>query len=137
MAIMNSAEIIKELRFKAIRSSGPGGQHVNKTASKIELTFDLENTKALSRQEKDLLKTKLASKLTKTQLLILTCEETRSQHRNKDLAITRFLRLLKANLRVPKKRRPTKPSKSTVRKNTERNTRHALKKALRKKPRLD
>ena len=68
---MNSENILKELNFKATRSSGAGGQHVNKTSSKIELSFDLENTLSLSDSEKELLKTKLSSKLTKENVLIL------------------------------------------------------------------
>jgi len=134
---MHSSEIIKELKFKAIRSSGAGGQHVNKTSSKIELTFDLENSRALSNREKETLKEKLASKLTKEHQLIIFCEETRSQHKNKELAIKRFLRLLKKSLIKPKKRKPTKPSRSSIIKNVEKNKRNSLKKALRKKPRLD
>ena len=104
---MDVENIIKELNFKAIRSSGAGGQHVNKTSSKIELTFDLENSNSLSDDEKTLLKTKLSSKLTNENVLILFCEETRSQHRNKDLAIKRFLGLIKTNLIRPKKRKKT------------------------------
>ena len=131
---MNTNTLIKELQFKAIRSSGAGGQNVNKTSSKIELTFDLENSLALSTNEKELLKEKLASKLTKKNQLILFCEETRSQHKNKELAIKRFLRLLKTNLIKPKKRRPTKPSRASILKNTNKNKRNSLKKILRKKP---
>lgn len=134
---MNTENIIKELQFKAIRSSGAGGQHVNKTSSKIELTFDLENSLALSDEEKQRLKTKLSSKLTKENVLILFCEETRSQHKNKELAIKRFLGLLKTNLIQPKKRRPTKPSRSVLKKNAESKLRNSVKKALRKRPRID
>ena len=134
---MNSETIIKELNFKAIRSSGAGGQHVNKTSSKVELTFDLENSTALSENEKELLKMKLSSKLTNENLLILFCDETRSQHRNKELVIKRFLDVLKSSLIRPKKRRPTKPSKSSILKNTEKNKRNSLKKILRKKPTFD
>lgn len=134
---MHPSEIIKELKFKAIRSSGAGGQHVNKTSSKIELTFDLENSLTLSNREKETLKEKLASKLTKEHQIIIFCEETRSQHKNKELAIKRFLRLLKKSLIKPKKRKPTKPSRSSIIKNVEKNKRNSLKKALRKKPRLD
>ncbi|WP_405609543.1 alternative ribosome rescue aminoacyl-tRNA hydrolase ArfB [Polaribacter sp. Asnod1-A03] len=134
---MNISEIIKELNFKAIRSSGAGGQHVNKTSSKIELTFDLENSFSLSDEEKQLLKLKLASKLTKNNLLILFCDESRSQHRNKELSIKRFLELLKNNLVKQKKRRSTKPSRSSILKNIEKNKQISLKKKLRKKPGLD
>ena len=136
MAI-NHQTILCELQFKATRSSGAGGQHVNKTSSKIELSFDLENSNSINENDKEFLKTKLSSKLTKENILILFCEETRSQHRNKDIAIKRFLNLLKTNLIRPKKRRTTKPSKGTIKKRVETKKRTSVKKALRKKPKLD
>ncbi len=134
---MDSEKIVKELNFKAIRSSGAGGQHVNKVSSKIELTFDLENSESLSENEKELLKSKLQTKLTKESFLILFCDETRSQHRNKEIVIKRFLELVKKSLIPPKKRRPTKPSRSVRKKNAESKIRNSVKKALRKKPRLE
>lgn len=136
MAI-NHQTILSELHFKATRSSGAGGQHVNKTSSKIELSFDLENSNSLNENDKEFLKTKLSSKLTKENILILFCEETRSQHRNKDLAIKRFFNLLKTNLIRPKKRRTTKPSKGTIKRRVETKKRTSVKKALRKKPKID
>ncbi len=134
---MNKEQIIKELNFKAIRSSGAGGQHVNKVSSKIELTFDLEHSEALNDDEKMLLKTKLSSKLTTENILILTVEETRSQHKNKELAIKKFVSLIEINLKKPKKRTPTKPSKSVIRKRLETKEKTSVKKALRKKPKLE
>lgn len=134
---MQTEILIRELNFKATRSSGAGGQHVNKTSSKIELSFDLENSLAVSENEKELLKTKLLSKLTKENVLILFCEETRSQHRNKELAIKRFLALIKTNLIRPKIRRKTKPSKGAIKRRVETKKRTSVKKALRKKPKLD
>ena len=134
---MNTENILKELNFKATRSSGPGGQHVNKTSSKIELTFYLENSFSLSEKEKELLKIKLVSKLTKENVLILFCEETRSQHRNKEISIKRFLELLKTNLIRPKKRQKTKPSKGALKRRVETKKRTSIKKALRKKPKFD
>ena len=134
---MNPLDIIKELNFKAIKSSGAGGQHVNKTSSKIELTFDLESSNALSDGEKMLLKTKLSSKLTKENVLILFCDESRSQHRNKNIAIKRFLELLKTNLIRPKRRKATKPSKGSIKIKAENKKRVSVKKALRKKPKFD
>lgn len=134
---MNAENILKELNFKAIRSSGAGGQHVNKTSSKIELTFDLENSNSLSEDEKTLLKAKLSSKLTNENVLILFCEETRSQHRNKDLAIKRFLGLIEANLIRPKRRKKTKPSKGAIKKRLETKQRTSVKKALRKRPKIE
>ncbi len=134
---MNTADIVKELNFKAIRSSGAGGQHVNKTSSQIELTFDLEKSNALSNAEKTLLKTKLSSKLTKENLLILSCQETRSQHRNKNIAIKRFLEVLKTSLIRPKRRKATRPSKASIKRKVENKKRISVKKVLRKKPKLD
>ena len=134
---MEKENIVKELKFKAIRSSGAGGQHVNKVSSKIELTFDLENSEVLNDDEKTLLKSKLYSKLTSENILILTVEETRSQHKNKELAIKKFVTLIVTNLKKPKKRTPTKPSKSVIKKRTETKLKKSVKKALRRKPDLD
>ncbi|WP_445757321.1 alternative ribosome rescue aminoacyl-tRNA hydrolase ArfB [Polaribacter sp.] len=134
---MEKENIVKELKFKAIRSSGAGGQHVNKVSSKIELTFDLGNSEALNDDEKTLLKSKLSSKLTSENILILTVEETRSQHKNKELAIKKFVTLIVTNLKKPKKRTPTKPSKSVIKKRTETKLKKSVKKALRRKPDLD
>ncbi|MGB1284457.1 MAG: alternative ribosome rescue aminoacyl-tRNA hydrolase ArfB [Polaribacter sp.] len=134
---MDSIEILKELKFKAIRSSGAGGQHVNKVSSKIELTFDLENSTSLSDEETALLSKKLASKLTKENILVLFCDESRSQHRNKEIIIKRFLELLSKNLVVQKKRKATKPNKASIKKRIENKQRISVKKALRKKPNFD
>ncbi|WP_237276550.1 alternative ribosome rescue aminoacyl-tRNA hydrolase ArfB [Tenacibaculum ovolyticum] len=134
---MNAHELIKELKFKAIRSSGAGGQHVNKVSSKIELTFDLENSKELSENQKEILLKKLTNRLTKDNILILFSDETRSQHKNKELAIKRFLEIITQGLKRQKIRRVTKPSKSSVRKKAENKKRQASKKLLRKKPSLE
>lgn len=130
---MNSSKIIKELNFKAIRSSGAGGQHVNKVSSKIELSFDLENSTSLSDSEKERLKTKLSSKLTKENVLILFCDESRSQHRNKEIVIKRFIELIQLNLIRPKKRKKTKPSKASIKKRLDSKKKHSEKKNNRKK----
>ena len=79
---MNTEKLISELSFKAIRSSGPGGQHVNKTASKVEVSFNLEISEALSETEKERLRNKLSSKISSEGIIMLQCGETRSQHRN-------------------------------------------------------
>lgn len=131
---MNSNNLINELVFKAIRSSGPGGQHVNKVSSKIELSFDIVNSNSLSEEEKERLLTKLQSKLTKNGVLLLSCDESRSQHKNKEIAIERLLFLLKKTLQKEKPRKPTKPTKSSIEKRLEKKKKDAFKKALRKKP---
>lgn len=134
---MDKDTILKELNFKAIRSSGAGGQHVNKVSSKVELSFDIEKSLGLSTNEKDRLKIQLQSRLTKDHILVLQCDEARSQHKNKKLVAERFLFMLKKTLSVPKKRKPTKPSKSAVEKRIKSKKKLSDKKTTRKKPDLD
>ncbi len=134
---MNREGIIQELKFKAVRSSGAGGQHVNKVSSKVELTFDLENSMALTDLEKNRLLKKLSSKLSKENVLLMQCEETRSQHKNKELVIKKFLETLETNLVVPKRRRKTKPTRSAIEKRLKGKKRAALKKLNRGKPKMD
>ena len=134
---MDKESIIKELQFKAVRSSGAGGQHVNKVSSKIEVLFDIPNAKSLTEVEKEKLILKLKARLTKDNLLLLQCDVHRSQHRNKELAIQRFLVLIANALKVPKKRKPTKPSKSAIEKRLKSKKKAAEKKVNRSKPSWD
>ena len=113
---MEIEKIISELNYKAVRSSGAGGQNVNKVSSKVVMSFDLKNSKALSDEEKLLLETNLASRLTTDLVLILTCDEDRSQLKNKEIVTKRFLALVKNGLLVPKERKATKIPKSVIRK---------------------
>lgn len=135
--MLNLQNLIKELNFKATRSSGAGGQHVNKVSSKIELTFNILNSKLLSEEQKKLLIKNLATRITKEQVLRLFADESRSQHQNKELAIKRFLELIEQGLTVPKVRKATKPSKASVRKKREHKQSLSSKKNLRKKPDLE
>lgn len=135
--MINREALISELSFKAIRSSGSGGQHVNKVSSKIELSFRLLESSALTDLQKERLLTKLSNRLTKDQILILQCDETRSQHKNKELAIKRFLDLIKSALAVPKKRIPTKISKSAIKKRLKSKRQLSDKKVNRRKPNVD
>lgn len=130
---MNTEMLLKELKFKAVRSSGAGGQHVNKVSSKIELTFDLQNSESFSEEEKELLIQKLKSKLTKENILMLQCDESRSQHKNKEIAIDRFLKIITNGLKIQKPRKATKPSKSSIQKRLDKKKKQAFKKALRNK----
>jgi ribosome-associated protein len=134
---LNREGIIQELKFKAVRSSGAGGQHVNKVSSKIELAFDLENSNALTELEKNRLLKKLSSKLSKENILLIQCEETRSQHKNKELVIQKLFDTLETNLVVPKRRRKTKPTRSAIEKRLKSKKRAAQKKVNRGKPRLE
>ncbi|MFN3752488.1 alternative ribosome rescue aminoacyl-tRNA hydrolase ArfB [Flavobacterium sp.] len=113
---MKTDVILTELQFKAVRSSGAGGQNVNKVSSKVVLSFDLKNSKALEEEEKELLSTKLATRLTSEQILILNCDEDRSQLKNKTIVTKRFLELINKSLIVPQKRKATKIPRSVIEK---------------------
>ena len=129
--------LLNELNFKAVRSSGSGGQHVNKVSSKIKLTFDLMNSLVFSERQKDILLLKLQNRLTKEGLLILQCDESRSQHKNKEIIIKRFLSVIYAALIIPKIRVRTKTPKSVIRKRLKNKRNLSEKKLNRKKPDLD
>lgn len=113
---MDLERLVSELEFKAVRSSGAGGQNVNKVSSKVVLSFDLNNSKALSADEKMVLEAKLASRLTTNAILILNCDVDRSQLKNKSIVTKRFLTLIEQGLVIPKLRKPTKIPKSVIRK---------------------
>jgi ribosome-associated protein len=113
---MEPDKIKSELTFKAVRSSGAGGQNVNKVSSKVVLTFNLTTSKAVNDEEKELLSHKLATKLSTENLLILNCDEDRSQLKNKEIVIKRFLELIKTALLVPKKRKATRIPRSVIEK---------------------
>jgi ribosome-associated protein len=134
---METEQLIKELQFKAIRSSGPGGQHVNKTSSKIELQFNIKDSEAFSETERDRLMERLAKRINSDGAIILQCGETRSQHRNKAIVLQRLLDLLSQHLKVKKKRKKTKPSKSAIEKRLKVKKQQALKKSNRKPPKID
>ena len=135
--MFNEDVLLNELTFKAIRSSGSGGQHVNKVSSKVELVFDVSNSLAFSENQKERLLLKLQNRLTKDHVLLLQCDESRSQHKNKELVIKRFLELIKYGLIIPKKRIPTKIPKSVIRKRLKSKRQLSDKKANRKKPNID
>ena len=108
---MKTEVILSELNFKAIRSSGAGGQHVNKVSSKIVLIFDVATSQGLNENEKLWLQYKLKTKISQENLLILTCDEDRSQFKNKKIIIKRFFEMLEKALVLPKVRKATKISK--------------------------
>ena len=134
---MNEQRLIQEIRFKAIRSGGPGGQHANKVSSKVVGFLDIRGSKALTDAEKLRITDRLHNRLTSEGELSLSCDSSRSQHRNKALVVERMIVLLKGALRRPKKRIPTKISKRTKIKRAESKMQHAQKKALRRKPNID
>lgn len=135
--MLNTDGLLQELTFKAIRSSGAGGQHVNKVSSKIELSFNLSTSEALTEIQKQRIQNKLKSRLTNDGVLILQCDESRSQHKNKELVIKRFFELIKASLVVSKKRIQTKVPKSVIKKRIKSKRNISEKKANRKKPDIE
>ncbi len=110
---------IDEFIFQATRSSGPGGQNVNKVSSKVELRFNYLNSAFLDQQEKILIGEKLKSKINKDNEIVLAEQTDRSQLKNKEKVIEKFYLLLEKALTPVKKRYKTKPTKSSVEKRLE------------------
>lgn len=131
---MNTEQIIQEIVYRAIRSSGAGGQHVNKVSSKIELRFNLENSNALNESEKERLQNKLQSRLTQNGEIVLQCGESRSQHRNREMVTDRLFTLLQEGLKKKKIRKKTKLPKAAKLKRLKEKKKHSEKKAARKNP---
>lgn len=125
--------LLNECFFSFSKSSGAGGQHVNKVNTKVELRFNIENSTFLSNSQKEQLKRSLRGKLNQDGDLILTCQETRSQIKNREIISYRFITLLTEGLRVRKKRRPTKPTKASRLKRLQQKKQHSDKKKLRRK----
>ena len=134
---MEIQKLISELNYKSVRSSGAGGQNVNKVSSKVVLSFDLKISQALTEEEKTLLETNLSSRLTADSILILNCDEDRSQLRNKDIVTKRFLELVKKGLSVQKARKETRVPKSAIRKRIKNKKNTSQLKQSRRNPDVD
>jgi len=126
--------LISELTFKAIRSSGSGGQHVNKVATKIVLYFDLVNSNYLDEEQKLRLHSILKNRINKEGILILSSGQSRSQLKNKTTAINRFLDIIQQGLKEEKERKKTKLPQAVKRKRLEDKRKASEKKANRRKP---
>lgn len=133
---MDKDKIISELSFKAVRSSGAGGQNVNKVSSKVVLTFDVNASQCLSDEEKELISNKIKTKLTLENILILNCDEDRSQLKNKEIVIKRFLEIITKALIIPKPRKATKIPRSVIEKRLKDKSTNAEVKQNRKRPEL-
>ncbi|TXI70155.1 MAG: aminoacyl-tRNA hydrolase [Flavobacterium sp.] len=131
---MDKSIIASEFSFKAVRSSGAGGQNVNKVSSKVVLFFDLINSKGITEEEKILLQAKIATKLNQEGILILTSEEDRSQLKNKEKVIKKCFKLLESALIVPKERKETKIPRSVKEKRLNAKKVMSVLKQNRKKP---
>lgn len=131
---LTSAILLPELEFSASRSSGPGGQNVNKVNSRITLRFNIPGSTILTDDEKAVLLTKLASRLTDADDLMVHAQDKRSQLQNKEAALQKLDEILAKALQKKKVRKATKPSKTAVQKRITGKKRQSEKKQWRQKP---
>lgn len=102
-----------ELTYRATRSGGPGGQHVNTTSSRVELAWDVDASPSVNDEQRALIKSKLANRINGEGVLLLSSSEQRSQHQNKESVTERFAKLVAQSLVVPKARKKTRPSRAS------------------------
>jgi ribosome-associated protein len=119
---------LREIEVKASRSSGPGGQHANVTASRIEASFDVAASSALSDEQKRRIVARLGPRVT------AVAQDSRSQTRNRELALERLQRRLQAALHVQRPRHATKPSQAATRRRLDAKRRQAQRKRDRRHP---
>jgi ribosome-associated protein len=120
-----------EIELRATRSSGPGGQHANVTASRIEARLDVPRSRSLTEEQKSAICARLGPRVT------AVSQDSRSQARNREIAVERLAERLAAALRPRKRRRPTRPSGAARRRRAEAKRRQSERKRLRRKPRLE
>lgn len=125
--------LVKECVFAASRSSGPGGQNVNKVNTQISLRFDVKNSELLDEEEKRIILDKLASRISGEGTLIVNAQSHRSQLQNKEEAISKFNQLIEKAFSFKKIRKASRPSKAAVKKRLEDKRRQAEKKKQRQK----
>jgi ribosome-associated protein len=130
-----SASLLEpELEFITSRSSGPGGQNVNKLNTKVTLRFNVHNSAILTDDEKTIIAAKLASRITTDGVLLVVAQDKRSQLQNKESAVVKLDALLSKAFAVKKKRKATKPSRASVQERIDAKKKTSEKKKLRQKP---
>jgi ribosome-associated protein len=119
---------LAEIELRASRSSGPGGQHANVTASRVEAVFDVETSAVLSEAQRNRLLDRAGSTVT------AVAQDARGQSRNRELALQRLAQKIAAALAVPRSRRPTRPTKASRRRRLEQKRRLGERKRGRRRP---
>ncbi|MBC7261075.1 MAG: aminoacyl-tRNA hydrolase [Chloroflexi bacterium] len=127
---------LSELEFRFSRSSGPGGQRVNRRETRVELLFDVQHSPSLNDTQRARLLTHLASHIDQEGVLRIVATTHRSQLRNREEALERFVQLLRRGLRAPRRRLPTKPSPQSIQQRLEQKRRRAEIKAQRRRIQL-
>ncbi|HEY8639476.1 MAG TPA: alternative ribosome rescue aminoacyl-tRNA hydrolase ArfB [Solirubrobacterales bacterium] len=129
LSVVGGPEIpLAEIELKASRSSGPGGQHANVTASRVEAVFDVEASSALTDTQRERLLERLGSRVS------AVAQDARGQARNRELALQRLAAKLSEGLREPKQRRPTRPSRAAKARRLEQKRRAGERKRTRRRP---
>jgi ribosome-associated protein len=128
---------VEELEFRASRASGPGGQGVNTTDSRVELRFDLAGSPSLDPAAKARALRRLAARVDRSGTLRVVAQAQRSQLANRRAATERFAELLAAALREPRSRRPTRPTAAARAERLAGKRRRAATKSLRRRPRVE
>lgn len=126
-------DLIRECQFSASRSTGPGGQNVNKVNTQVSLRFDVQRSELLEEEEKMMIYQKLASHISKEGILILNAQTHRSQLQNKEEVVIKFKRLIEKAFAPRKIRKATKPSKAAIQKRLDEKKKQSQKKRLRQK----
>jgi ribosome-associated protein len=126
--------LLPEISFIASRSSGPGGQNVNKVNTKMTLIFDVGNSQVLNDDQRKIITEKLVSRISKEGVLTLNAQSKRSQLQNKEVALNKFDKLLAQAFTIKKTRKPSKPKKSAILKRLDNKKQQSEKKKMRQKP---
>ncbi|QSS96104.1 alternative ribosome rescue aminoacyl-tRNA hydrolase ArfB [Psychroflexus sp. ALD_RP9] len=134
--MFNKKQLLSEIEIQTALSGGPGGQHVNKTETKVIISWDFLNSQAVNQDQKKRLSKVLSSHINNAKLIKVSSAKTRSQHKNKADAIVKLEQLVDKALKIPKKRKKTKPSKLAKLKRLKAKQKQSEKKNFRQKPKL-
>lgn len=124
---------LSEIQFKFSRSGGPGGQNVNRVSTRVELLFDVASTTSLDAETKQRIQHHLRNKIDSNGILRIVAQESRSQWKNRERAVEKFIEIFKRAIRVKKERKATLPSEAAHRKRVEAKKQRAVLKVMRRK----